>query len=481
MSSVAASPKVGRQAQLPLKRAFQIAFNSLRIRFWRSMITAGGIFLGIAFFTVVLTQNLMQWPVPEKVDPGFVRIDGQVNGPNDYDVWKPVPVQAGLDAGVPAAVVERAAGGKDTFQLATLVRGRIDAEEADQQVATTRRDWKALGKIKSKFAFFLSVLNGEDVKSKDAIKYGVPARVAKKLANKKGIIAAVDLADALREDSFEIPTFYVAVALDQDIGFRDAAEVGVPDGVAKQLAGDGRTFKALPLNDLMTTMPDTIAGWKKKAADNAIFKTVDKSVVKKLDRAYAVTLDEAIEKARGFAKDARKANVMIVNTDRKVSADFTENAAKAGNTRLQDGDYVLVPDQNSHYRMWWLIIMSLLVCGVGIGNSMLMAVVERFKEIGTMKCLGALDSFVIVLFMLESGMMGVVASVLGWLLGFVSIILIAGFSRGWDIVANIELARVIATLGWAMVVGLVLTILATIFPALQAASMPAANALRSEV
>ena len=39
----------------------------------------------------------------------------------------------------------------------------------------------------------------------------------------------------------------------------------------------------------------------------------------------------------------------------------------------------------------WLIIMSLIVCVVGIANSMLMAVTERFREIGTMKCLGALD------------------------------------------------------------------------------------------
>ena len=40
----------------------------------------------------------------------------------------------------------------------------------------------------------------------------------------------------------------------------------------------------------------------------------------------------------------------------------------------------------------WLIIMSLIVCVVGIANSMLMAVTERVQEIGTMKCLGALDS-----------------------------------------------------------------------------------------
>ena len=51
----------------------------------------------------------------------------------------------------------------------------------------------------------------------------------------------------------------------------------------------------------------------------------------------------------------------------------------------------------------WLIIMSLIVCVVGIANSMLMAVTERFQEIGTMKCLGALDRFVVRLFLLESG------------------------------------------------------------------------------
>ncbi len=98
------------------------------------------------------------------------------------------------------------------------------------------------------------MLGSKDVKASDAVKYGVPSKVADKLADKKGIIAALDLADVLREDSYGIPTFYVAVALDQDIGIGDAAEAGVPETVAKLLAGEGRTFKALPLNDLMAAM-----------------------------------------------------------------------------------------------------------------------------------------------------------------------------------------------------------------------------------
>ena len=63
--------------------------------------------------------------------------------------------------------------------------------------------------------------------------------------------------------------------------------------------------------------------------------------------------------------------------------------------------------------------MALLVCFVGIMNSMLMSVTERFKEIGTMKCLGALDRFIVTLFFIEAGLMGLIASAAGLVSGLV--------------------------------------------------------------
>src|SRR5688500_9762999 len=45
-----------RQVQLPISKAAKIAMQSIRVRFWRSMITAAGVFLGIAFLASTLAQ-----------------------------------------------------------------------------------------------------------------------------------------------------------------------------------------------------------------------------------------------------------------------------------------------------------------------------------------------------------------------------------------------------------------------------------------
>jgi putative ABC transport system permease protein len=132
-------------------------------------------------------------------------------------------------------------------------------------------------------------------------------------------------------------------------------------------------------------------------------------------------------------------------------------------------------------RQLWLVIMSLLVCTVGITNSMLMSVTERFKEIGTMKCLGALDRFVVELFLLESGLLGLIASFVGSIVGFGSISLLALASHGWAVVGAIRFLDIIRVMGTAMLIGMVLTIVATIPPAIKAAKMPPAMALRTEI
>ncbi len=133
-------------------------------------------------------------------------------------------------------------------------------------------------------------------------------------------------------------------------------------------------------------------------------------------------------------------------------------------------------------RQIWLVIMALLVCTVGITNSMLMSVSERFREIGTMKCLGALNSLIVRLFLIEAIFMGFVASFAGWILGFLGIFLVRWGSLGWNPgITRLSFGVIFGSLLGCVLIGGFLTLIAALLPAQRAAQMPPAAALRTEV
>jgi len=134
-------------------------------------------------------------------------------------------------------------------------------------------------------------------------------------------------------------------------------------------------------------------------------------------------------------------------------------------------------------RLTWLVILSLLVCAVGITNSMLMSVTERFREIGTMKCLGALDAFVVRIFMIEAVCLGVIASSLGWLVGtgLMLLLRLIAHPENEAILGSFTMGAGLKILAFCVPVGAFLTAFATFIPALRAAQIPPAAALRVDV
>ncbi len=128
----------------------------------------------------------------------------------------------------------------------------------------------------------------------------------------------------------------------------------------------------------------------------------------------------------------------------------------------------------------WIVILSLLVCTVGIINAQLMAVTERFREIGTMKCLGALDSFVLRLFVLEASMQGVVGSLLGALAGGVIAILLGMLRFGFDAIKFLPLSDIGISVLYSIGVGFGLSLVGVFYPALIAAKMRPIEAMRVE-
>ena len=124
----------------------------------------------------------------------------------------------------------------------------------------------------------------------------------------------------------------------------------------------------------------------------------------------------------------------------------------------------------------WLVVMSLLVSVVGITNSMLMSVTERYKEIGTMKCLGALDSFIVKLFLIESGLLGFFGALFGALIGGVFILITKTADLGY-----VDWLDWITKLVFCVVIGTILSIIASVGPAMRAAKMEPIDAMRTEV
>jgi len=131
-------------------------------------------------------------------------------------------------------------------------------------------------------------------------------------------------------------------------------------------------------------------------------------------------------------------------------------------------------------RQMFLLLVSFLVCMVGIANAMLMAITERFREIATMKCLGATDGFILTQFLLEAAMQGVCGGVCGMLIGFTLALLKNVSTLGLHALLNFPVLGVICSAVAAVSAGVLLAMLASVYPSWSASRMAPMEAMRVE-
>lgn len=135
--------------------------------------------------------------------------------------------------------------------------------------------------------------------------------------------------------------------------------------------------------------------------------------------------------------------------------------------------------------------MIMLIAALGIANTVIMATLERIREVGTLLALGMPRAHVRALFLFEGGLMGVVSGALGALLG-------GGAVLHWQ-AHGIDVSSIVGAVGGAMPMGAViytrfelthvllalalgptLAVLASIWPARFASSIVPADAVRAD-
>jgi len=123
--------------------------------------------------------------------------------------------------------------------------------------------------------------------------------------------------------------------------------------------------------------------------------------------------------------------------------------------------------------------IAMIVAGVGIANTMFTSVMERTKEIGVMKAIGATNMDVVQIFLVEAALLGLLGGVIGVSLGLLisyGITFAAGDSLGVAFEATVTNDMILFSLGFSLFVG----IISGIYPARRAARLQPIEALRYE-
>ncbi len=123
--------------------------------------------------------------------------------------------------------------------------------------------------------------------------------------------------------------------------------------------------------------------------------------------------------------------------------------------------------------------ISLFVGGVGIMNTMYTSVLQRTRDIGIMKAIGAKNSDIMLIFLIESGLLGLVGGAIGVLIG-IGISQVIGMAA-----AAVGVTYLQATLAWPLIIGtlafsFVVGAGSGLLPAVRAARLNPVDALRYE-
>ncbi len=481
------------QVKLGPRRCLQLAMAGMGYRMFRSAVTVSILSLAVAFMVQVLAHSLLASHVTQQAydELGSTRDLNQwvarLTAPDtdsvvtrslnrdmprrhtEYQRWAQLNdaelAQAREDAAAVASLgayfdtlipASRAVltGGQDTLAVAAALNSPREFELFNDRLKQLK----------------LHVLNGDQAAFENLVQVRVPRLMAVISRVQQGHRQAIE---KVRQAMGNVPPLELLAepptTLDatlRDAGF--AVEAGELPALAS-LAGIQRDIDRLGRD----IQPREIKNLVARKLGQPVALVTPAIVVNWINsQSNAQWLAETIRKAGGTPLPPERM-ALIADHYRRTQ----RLAASLGDSVPSDDPGFLGLTTSTMY----LIGLSFLVCAVGVANAMLMSVTERFSEIATMKCLGAMDGFVMLMFVFEAMLQGLFGGAIGVLLGLL-LALLRGlveyggliFGAG-DVLGQLLLGGLIS-----LVAGIGLAVVAAVWPAWVASRLAPMEAMRVE-
>jgi len=246
---------------------------------------------------------------------------------------------------------------------------------------------------------------------------------------------------------------------------------GAADAIDQYVKVDEQWFRVIGVAGPQLTMQTEIASLPSQDLNNVIYAPLN-AVILRLENTYS-----------GFKDDIDGIYLHLQDTtDLSLAAQVVRSIL--GSSHHGAADYsVIVPaellaEQRRTERLFNAVMVaiasiSLLVGGIGIMNIMLASILERTREIGLRRAVGARQSDVVRQFVIEAVMISFVGGSFGIVFGFVMSRMIAWLA-GWSTI--VTLSSILLAFFVSITVGLVFGI----YPAIKAARLDPVEAIRYE-
>lgn len=227
---------------------------------------------------------------------------------------------------------------------------------------------------------------------------------------------------------------------------------------------DGQEFKVDAVMDQIGNPQDDSTVWIQSDTSKELFKDDNFYIIFARAKEGSDSAHVADEVKKALRKDRNQEE-----GDEDFSVQTSEQLKETINTTLGIVSIFIIG----------LAGVSLLVGVVGIMNTMYTSVLERTREIGLMKAVGAKNSDVLMIFLMESGILGLIGGAIGCFIGVFlskSVELIAETQNLGILKAWVAPELIIGVLAFSFIIGC----LSGLLPARQAAKLKPVDALRYE-